>query len=518
MTSNRQNRSSNLPGALIASMRRVADQCLSFIDRQRTVLIFALHALALLAFGSVMWVDSATYIRIAQAFTSLEAMRAVYDGSSLWWHNYVPPGVPLIWLSLRELPASAIWPALAIGQHLIAAMALISATNAARDFAPSRGYALTAVLLCVYPYYQAFHNSLGTESLASSLLLFGFAVLLHSLKDATWDAARFAQLLALTAAASFFRHSVVVLLAGFTLAMILRHRRFTVGPIVATALVAAISLYWYPAARSVITGEFIAPRPGLSSLYMAPRINLDPSPSARAAVAAVDWPQELTAESILNGKFTHALFEQTARSWRDQGLSNAQVLDRFEALGKSLRHDGWQTEVRAVAHGLVAAGINAPCVMSPSQTYTRGMTNAAACESSKAWTEVFAWMGADRATVGRLFASSFRDPAIPDLQLFEAAWMSWFNEYPARIRDPLFLNRISLTTVTVAFIIAAMFVLRSNPILGLCLLGLPVVTVYLHALVPFGGTRYTYPLLPIYVLTVPLAWGLRLNAYRSEKQ
>ena len=499
-------------------VKRIADHLLSFTNRQCAALICAAHAIALLSFGSVMWVDAASYIRIAQAFTSIDAMRAVYDGSTLWWHNYVAPGVPLIWLSLRELPTEAIWPVLAIGQHTVAAIALIYAVRSARLFAPSRGYAVAAVLLCLYPYYQAFHNSLGTESLASSLLLLGFSVVLRAFGESVWNNVRLAQLLALTATASLFRHSIVLLLTGFAFALIIRHRRLAVGPIVLTALVAAVSFFWYPAARSLTTGEFIKPRPGLSSLFVAPRINLDPSPAARDAIAAVDWPQGLTSQQILDGKFSYAQFEQVARAWRLQGLSNAQVLDRFEELGKALRHDGWQTEVRAVAHGLVAAGINTPCLLPPAaETYTRAMSNAAACESSKAWTEVFAWMAADRATIKRLFDGSFRDTSVPDLQLFEAAWMRWFKEYPPRMRDPIFLNHISLTVITLVFFVAAILVLRRNLVLGLCLLGLPLVTVYLHAAVPFGGTRYTYPLLPIYVLAVPIALALnRRGSWRSE--
>lgn len=492
------------------SVRNLADAVLTSLDRNFVLAAFVLHAMALWSFGSVMWVDASTYIRIAQALSSVDAMRSVYDGSTLWWHNYVPPGVSLVWLAVRGLPEAAIWPLVAVLQHGVAVAALVSAVRAARHMASSRLHALAALLLCLHPFYQAFHNSLGTESAASSLLLFGFAVLLRSLGDVAWSWTRFWQLLALAAAASLFRHGVVLLLVGFALATATRHRKLIGAPLVAAALVTAASLYWFALGRASITGEFIAPRPGLSSLYFAPRVNLAPSADVRRVIAEADWPPGLTSDTILAGKAEYAQFEDAARRWRSQGLSNAQVLDRFETLGKRVRHDGVATEARAVAHGTVAAGIDVPCFMAGAgENFSRGMTNAQACEVNRAWTKVFAWVAVDRKLVSGLFAGSFTDAAVPDLQAFERAWMRWFKEAPRVLRDPLGLGWIDLSALTIAFLVAAVVIVRRDLVLGLCLLGLPAVTIYLHALVPFSGTRYVYPLMPIYALSIPLAIAMR---------
>ncbi|PPD30397.1 MAG: hypothetical protein CTY20_03015 [Hyphomicrobium sp.] len=312
------------------------------------------------------------------------------------------------------------------------------------------------------------------------------------------------------APASLFRHGVVLLLVGFALATAARHRKLFGAPLFAAALVTMASLYWFAIARASITGEFIAPRPGLSGLYFAPRVNLAPSADVRRLIAEADWPSGLTSETILAGKTEYAQFEDAARRWRSQGMSNAQVLDRFEALGKRVRHDGAATEARAVAHGTVAAGIDVPCFMAGAgEDFTRGMTNAQACEVNRAWTKVFAWVAVDRKLVTQLFEASFRDTAVPGLQAFERAWMRWFKEAPRMLRDPLGLGRIDLSALTIAFLVAAIVVVRRDLVLGLCLIGLPAVTIYLHALVPFAGTRYVYPLMPIYALSIPLAIAMR---------
>ncbi len=490
-------------------MMHGVDWAVSALDKRIAIVIVALHVLAIWAFGSVFWVDASTYIRLAQAFTSADAMRAVYDGSSLWWHNYVPPGVPMIWFTIRSLPEHAIWPTIAIVQHAIAAASLIVYVGAARAFVPSRLHAVAATLLCAYPYYQAFHSSLGTESLSSAVLLLAVAVLLRALRSKTQESRSFFQLLALMVVAGFFRQSLMLIVAGFAVAVLMHQRRLVGAPIISVALVAVTMVYGFALARLPITGEFIAPTPGLSRLQFAPRINLDPSADTMRTIEGVSWPDGFTPQSILTGALDYGQFEQIARSWRAEGLSNSKVLERFEYLGGRLRHDGWRTEVRAIAHGMVAGGINVPCYLpSLHVTYQRGMSNGAACESYGAWTRVFSWVAVDKKLAEQLLAGSFSDASVPDLQLFQRAWMQWFEAGRLHLRDPLFLSAVGLTSITLAFLVASIFVCRRNALLGLCLLGMPAVTIYLHSLVPFAGTRYTYPLLPIYVLAIPLALAL----------
>lgn len=473
------------------------------------LMVVALHCLALWAFGSVMWVDAASYIRLAAAWESLENFRLVYSGPSLWWHNYVGPALPWIWILLNRLPMQLMWPVFAGAQHAIAAAALLFALRNLQMAVPSRLHAVGAAILCCLPFYQAFHNSFLTESLSSSALLVGFALSVRLILEDRWDRARYAWLLATILAVSLVRLNASTLLVPMAAFAAARHGRVLRWEGLLCVAACVFALNWFAAGRTIVTGEFVPPKPGPNALLAATRVNLSPSEGAVATLQSVPWPPGLTAEQVLDARLGFKALEDTARFWKNQGLTNLQVMDRFGELARIVRWDGSHVNMRSFVAALTSMGADPACVLPSGWTVLRGQTAGAACLVNRKWYLFFSWLGisADHLKKG-YWTPAFSNALEPSVRKFEQAWGPWFVEGRTIFRDPLKLSSLGTSWFLLGFAASACVILFRAPVLGLALISLAAAQFTVIFLVPFGATRYAYPLIPIYILSMPLAWAV----------
>lgn len=504
------------PRSALALAARAFAKPAGWFDRHVAGAIIGLHVYFWWAYGATFWVDGASYIRLAQAWNSIESFRSVFDGPSLWWHNYAGSGLPLAWVGLRRLPESAVWPLWSGLQHALAAFALIQLVSSLRRLLHSRIFALAAVLLCVTPAYQGVHNNFLTESIASSLLVLGLAVAAAPLAGDRNGETRLWPLLALALAASLFRSNVAIALGGLAALAVWRQRGlFTRGTLV-VMMATLVAFHWFSAVRALITHELIPPRPGPSSLVLAPRVNLAPSSAAMEALRGVEWPPGVDINLVAKGQAPFDAYEKAARLWRSQGLSNNALLERFERLGAAVRHDGLEVEVRALKHAAVSAGFNVPCLEAAKAQFSVAMTNDEACKIHRYYWRVFSGLEDSAQYVERHMRPSFGDVAVPELQQFYRAWRLWLVEHHPRLKDPLALGWLDPTMALLAGIMGAALLLFRLPWLGVAILAMPLGNTLLHAVLPIAGIRYAIPFVPEYIMAPALAFAA-LRRGRCER-
>jgi len=160
------------------------------------IIVIATHVYAFFVFGATYWVDSLTYVRLAQALKTSSGLTDFYVGNGYWFTPHIQPAMSLLWLLISRSPVHCQWPILSIFQHAIAAAALYFAFATINHYWPTRWHLLFCGLLSVLPFYQCFHNELLTESLTSSLLIAGVALAVRLLINNKFHTATFLSLLA----------------------------------------------------------------------------------------------------------------------------------------------------------------------------------------------------------------------------------------------------------------------------------------------------------------------------------
>ena len=152
-----------------------------FIDTHLLVVLGLISFVAWLTFGAVTWVDARSYIDIARELRSIEDFHQHHAGSRIWFHNYVPLALPLMWRFLEQIPVELIWPVVSLSNRVVAVLALVYFVRSLQTVHRSALFSVVAVLLALHPFYQAFQNAFITESMSSSLLILGLGLTIRQL-------------------------------------------------------------------------------------------------------------------------------------------------------------------------------------------------------------------------------------------------------------------------------------------------------------------------------------------------
>lgn len=488
-----------------------AHRTLFVLDAKFSYFVIAISCFALFSFGSVTWVDSRSYIDIARELHGLEEMRTYHANSRLWYHSYVPLGLPLQWVLLEQLPTTWIWPVVTIFNRAVAAFALIYLTRSLQLIYKSPFIPLAGVIIALHPFYQAFQNAFLTEPMAMSLLMIGVGLAVRRVFGAQQQSGWFVKITLVIAMAVFFRANVALILICVALAVL-----FHLGKLLKPYAIVPVGVFFvlflsYPLLVSQVTGELVFPRSGLSALVEGIRINPEPSANAITEASAYLPAGELERLLIAGADWSSAL--SSAERMRDAGVSNDEIMDRVEAAGEALRKDTWRVELRAWLIAGGAVGLPLDCRLAPSSYFSmRDLPVGEYCRLYFDWYEFHTWTG-PRADIHAVWMRDFFTvEGREDLLTYSAAWTPYLHERAIFLRDPLYLHIIPIDLFALTFLISALILLYRLPWLGLTLIGIFLGNWIMYASVPFGGARYVYPLFPIYVFTIVLA----LKAHGQE--
>ncbi|WP_460033780.1 hypothetical protein [Megalodesulfovibrio paquesii] len=328
-------------------------------------IIIALGHLYGLSLGATFWVDSEAYILSAEYFRGIDsASRLLHSGLSLVY-SHTPWGMGLVWRVVELLPQHWIWPALALFQHAVAALAqgyLFLTLNKAW---PSRVHLVFCATLSFLPFYQAMHNALMTESLNSSFCVLGAVFLLRILKDIGNGKWAFGLFLTCSSLALQLRvQSVLFLFFGCCVLLFLR--KISIRQVLAGACVCMLAFWAFPLYKYALGGELKPLSLTVWHLNFAsqfakqnPRVLRDEAVAlGLPAMHAPAFGEYLSREAIVD----------IGDQWIGAGMSESQVEGAAIRILNKVKESNDYTLVHRLAGGLASFGVVSPLAMLPEHT------------------------------------------------------------------------------------------------------------------------------------------------------
>lgn len=500
------------------------------------------HAWALVVFGATFWIDSSVFAAFGSALGSAEEFRALYDLTGTFQYSHIGIGLPALWAALAWLPVNLQWPALALIQHALAIAATAAIFLTAHRLWPSWWHLVGAALVSLHPFYQAMHNALLTESIASSLLLFGIALTLRLLflqpcsemnrgeHGARRDERENRLPLSAPSALNLHRDFWLLLLC---LVLIIQVRSYAGAMLVAMGAIAFIQrrheLRWtlpiwliavffagnafLPAARWAVTGRLFTPSLGTNALLYATWMNPAPSPQLTDRILALGWLPESSTFAMFAPGFDYTKVRGIAAAWLAEGRSENDVRTRLGTLARLIEADrpgllAMKARCGLASSGWVALGFAGS---SPIVAY-HGRTLAENRAHQLAHVRWLSWIAhPSYRSFGEGFFLHQRTGLIHDAEAQRDLWSALrkhISTRPPWLRDPLRLASLLPDVWATLGLVAIGLCAWRRPVLGL-VLALPLaVNFAVTALSSLAGPRYAHPLLPVSLLAATLALAL----------
>lgn len=467
------------------------------------VTIVTLHGLFCWVFGSVLWVDAASYINIADALRNFNSIPGIVQGDSLWWHNYVAIGLPLIWNALSILPAKFIWPTLAVTQHLIAAGSLVYCLRSLYRTYRSSWFGVAGLLICALPFYQSLHNAFLTESISSSILLLSIGLAVSSIRLGIWNAKFTLGMSICILLGAQFRGTVAIFSLWVGILALIQAGRFLSRHFLVLVLACYFGILLFPAIRAISGGEFIEPRLGPSRLWAALYANPTPSHVVLQKFQTYQWPDEVKPEKLLSDGASFLDVSSLIRFWMRTGASNREALERAENLGSIVMNDGFIPRLHAISYGLSASGMSLQLFLLPNEHQVfRGYNGRALYAHELSHYRYLSWLEPNRDLFNYYMQEFFQKNSLSDSHhLFATALTPYFNDRASRfLRDPMLLGYVLPDLWFIMGIATLLLLLRRNPIVSIMFLGIIAGNVYITGSAPFADVRYSYVLMPLFFL------------------
>ncbi|ANM15754.1 hypothetical protein AMK06_CH00815 [Rhizobium sp. N541] len=496
------------------SQNRMTSGLIIKVDRLSRVelftypLIICIHAYALVVFGATYWIDSRDYISLATAMSSPSGLQLFYQTTGQWIFSHLGPGVPGAWLLLSELPVSWQWPALAIFQHMVAAGALIFAFRTVYRLWPSPVHMIFVLLLLLLPAYQAFHNSLLTESCTSSFVLIGFSCCLRIARGNRSVGSCVVVALIVIACVTQFRSywgAIVALMLFYALIS----RAFLISRwMVVLFAVSAGSVLAFPTYRYLQDGQFFLPAGGINLLISASQANPHPSSTVNTLLNVAGFPDTLTHSGIT---MSDALL--IAEKWRAEGRSNSEINEKAEELASALRSDGASVQLNRFLYGMASIGAILPSAVVP-QTHEvfPGYSPRNFLDHLYGYYRWQSWASSEdyRSGFDRFFgpqaasdAAVFPFAVLSNAKIY-AAFNPYISTFGVALRDPIKIGVLPPDLWLLLALLAAAFLTvqaKEVTILLLCSLAPAFAVAYAF---PLGNPRYSVPLLPLYFFVISI--------------
>ena len=487
------------------------------------VCIFS-NVLALASFGVVFWIDAADYANLALAMVRPGGLHAFYVGVGAWTFSHLQPGLPLLAIALQALPETWQWPVLAGAQHALAAGAVFVFFSTLDRFWPSRWHVAGAFFLCFLPFYQASHSSFMTESLTSSLLLFGLAQGIALAREPAMSLRRMAWLLALIFLATQLRSYAGLVLAGAVLPALSIHRALVSRYSIACALTLAVAGIAFPAYRYAKTGAFWLPMPGLNSVIAGWWVNPVPSPRALEDLAAFPTPPHLQPARLVGKGLSYDDALALGRYWKQQGWDDLRIARTGQAMGEILSGDGAMVQAGRASLAAVSSGsLLIFCAWPSERIVFPGYTAQRLCEHQQRTYLLQSWI--DGTAKIPLFRSFFLSAPGAESFAFHqeaksqvaAALRPHLAELLPGLQDPFSFGRLPPDALLLAALASLVFLMFGEPAIAFIGAWLFAINFAVAFSVPVGNPRYAYALVPVYVGLCCVAAARLSRAGRNRK-
>lgn len=466
------------------------------------------HFYAFVVFGAVFWVDSKAYVSLAYALNQKDGLDIFYNGIGTWFYSHIQPGLPLVWLAIDALPISWHWPTLSIVQHILGAVSLYYFFSSINLYWPSRWNYVGCLIVGFFPFYQAAHNSLMTESISSSLFLLGFSLVLRTRADATVDYKKILLFGLVLLLITQFRSYFGILLFGVYLISMRNLKLKNIGVSLILSLIMILSILAFPSYRYLKIGVYWLPSLGMNMLQTGWRSNPNPTKEALQKIEAFDFPNNLLPDARINKGLDYNDVTDIALHWHQNGLTDIEINRMAIKAGSILANDTKLVLANRVLLALTSSGVtNAYCFIDEQRIVFPGYSAAQLCAHIKNVYIFHSWLAAsdqhglfDRFFNEQLSKGSFQIPfEIISSRLIYEDSKAYLSESKLWQRDPLMLGKINPNLFIFTSFFAMLVARGSRRFFSLMCIFVIFGNVLVNFYASLGNPRYGYFLFPIYI-------------------
>ena len=469
--------------------------------------ILVLHVYSMWAFGATFWYDSAHYLQFGFALMTRHGLTTFYDGPNYYIFQHLMPGLPLLLAATIRFFGRYGWLALTAMQHLVATCALLYFTNSYCHWLPLGWRLITIILICVHPYYMAFHNAPMTESLAGSLLLIGLGAALRLSGGGRVSKHTLLVLAGSGILAVQFRSYAALMVLGVLLVLFLFAASGTARIRMAYAgLAVAASLLFFPAYRWAVTGAFFMPNIDYVTLSIALGINPRPTDDAIRRLKELPLPSNMSAERISANGLTFQEAASVGAHLRSLDYSDRSARTIVKRMAWIVRTDSRGVIANQARLALFSVGAEhlALAGKQGDDLFYRGYTVEDFRRHVRYYLDWFSWtLFADYGPIfGQFFDMFGKTPETIDehvRQELKRFLGPFFVTREPALRDPLRLLRVPFEMWIGGWLIGVILWSRKKRPIALILV-LPVALNYVVSVsAPVGDLRYSQSLLPLYI-------------------
>jgi hypothetical protein len=474
------------------------------------LLLFAIatHAYSIVVRGAKFWIDSIGYFELALTLFDADQLSRLYHSEFGFLYQHVTPGLPLLVRILNSIFHERLWPALAVFQGLLSALAVTYFVLAFRNKL-SRPAQLTAVIVCgLHPYFASFHGAALTESISASILLFSLGIAMRALDGRLSLGVALGLMLPLSIFAAQFRPylGLVGILAAAL--MVFQHGKPWRIPLYAiTALALAIGTLAFPLYRAAVGIGFFLPNVSALMLTHVSYVAWDLDKETAQSLDGVVLNDEIRARLIGKAPISYGDAKHIYDDLIATGLSPDMARQKISAAAWRVRTSSIGIVERQLQLPLASIGFQyAPVCCQPNRQLTRDMTGFFMFRHIR-W--YFRWnSGVDGGSYVEMF-DRFTEMTRSSHVYSEAAENFYIDRIRPYVTDSLksFRDPLHLTFfVSDPFIIAAWFGLFlffwPGQRAALLILIVPFAVIYAVAVYThiFGDNRHAHPLIPIIIV------------------
>jgi hypothetical protein len=468
-----------------------------------------LHALMAATLGAKYWYDTISYFQLAAAITDPAALRDLYAGEFGLAYQHIMPGLPLLIGAFEFLFGRAMWPAFAIVQYGLGAVACVYLATSFGSRIGRPGQLAIVVLSATFPFFSAFNGAILTESLSASIFLFLIGTTIRRLDKRIGFLKSLAIVLVLGVIGGQFRSYIAGVGAGSAFLLIFDRGRFREFWLYGFAALTAVGgVLAFPAYRAAIGMEFALPNVNAWMLMHTSYVAWDLDDRSQRALDGVVLDPVIREKLVVShdplviGDVVKMVGDLVAT-----GKSRTEAGRLIAAAAWTVRTQSPAVVGRQLQLSLSSLGFQyfATCCDPEREMRRGGYTGRKMLGLFRYY---YAWnAGLDDDDYGRIFdrmITAYR--AAP--QLYSAAVIDWYMDrvgpYVRSQPSPLRYLTWPLGSVpTDALILAGIWgfvVLSRRDWRLLCLLGLSMAPIYAAAVTAsvVGDNRHSHPLWPLY--------------------
>ncbi len=498
-----------------------------------SAIIISGHVSGLITYGATFWVDSTAYVYFGQIFNSIESAKAVFENPQFFLYSHVGWGEPFIWFLMSKLPLSWAWPAMAIGKHLLGAIALLYLFRTINLVYPCRIHVLTAGIISFLPFYQAMHNALLTESVSANCMLVALASSLRiysnpgkaPYKPSTTASNAFQWLLRykewlLFVVASCvsiqFRSILIVFPFAFSailwVSRVSWRRTLECGVAICLIFLSGFSFASY---RYWLTGNFWIPSTWGWSIILGQSLSRSTSDKVIEYAKTLPWPDtELFVNKIKYGKVDRHDLEELLKYWHSVGLT-AKEMQRMSNTIRNLQlqEPGIAVPVRRIMSGLSTLGFTVYAWYMPDEFIPkRGQDGRTFVKHGYYYYRYHSWYKPNQEEFNGLSTVYFDHS--PAHEHFLATLKPYLKFSPQLLSNPLLLGSVPPDFWFAIGCLSLIFLTYKRKLVAGFLWLAMILNCIAIYLVPIPGIRYCYAFLPVYIVFSSIA----MQVYLSGRQ